>query len=166
VELEDIAVRLKQTIQNLRQTVNEMRPPALIRFGLAKALNVYLGEFREQHPQIKLDSSLSAEEGCLSEPTRIGLYQIVHEALTNAIKHAKANQITVALSCNDHHITLEIQDDGDGFTIYENLVEYSLQGHYGLVGMKERAEAIGGSLEIATLPGQGTTIRVVVPQEP
>lgn len=165
LELDQIALRLKSTIQELRGTINEMRPPSLIRFGLAKAINVYLEEFREKHPEIELDSSLMDDGRCLSEPSRLGLYRILQEALNNVNKHSGANRVNIVFSCEAHQTILEIQDDGKGFTLHSNLVNYSNQGHYGLVGIKERAEAIGGSLEIDTVPNKGTTIRVIVPKD-
>jgi len=163
LELDKIASGLRDTVQNLREMINEMRPPSLIRFGLAKAINIFLEEFREKHPEIVLDTSLMDDGSCLSEQARLGLFRILQEALTNVIKHSYTNRIDVELHCDDHQVILEIRDEGKGFSISGNLVDYSSHGHYGLVGMKERAEAIGGSLEIDTEPEKGTTIRVVVP---
>jgi signal transduction histidine kinase len=163
VELDQIAARLKTTVQNLRETMNEMRPPSLIRFGLAKAMNVFLEEFRDHHPEIELDTSLMDDGSCLSEQARLSLYRILQEALTNAIKHSGTSKVAVSLICEDRQTVLEIRDQGKGFSLSGNLVNYSVRGHYGLVGMKERAEAISGSLAIDTEPGKGTTIRVIVP---
>jgi signal transduction histidine kinase len=163
VELDQIAMRLKTTVQNLRETINEMRPPSLIRFGLAKAMNVFLEEFRDHHPEIELEAALMDDGSRLSEPARLSLYRILQEALTNVLKHASSKRVAVTLSCDDAQTVLEIRDAGTGFTPSASLMDYSTHGHYGLVGMKERAEAIGGALEIHSTPGKGTTVRVTVP---
>jgi two-component system sensor histidine kinase DegS len=165
VELEQIALGLKSSIQNLREMINEMRPPSLIRFGLAKAMNVFLEEFRDKHPEIQLKTSLRMDEDRLSEPGRLNLFRILQEALFNAVRHADSRKISVSLRCANHQIILEIQDRGKGFALSNNLSEYSASGHFGLVGMKERAEALNGRLEIQTTPRRGTTIRVTVPVE-
>lgn len=143
--------------------INEMRPPSLIRFGLAKAMNDFLEQFRDKHQGIELDTSLMEDGGCLPEQARLNLYRILQEALTNAIKHSGTRKVAVSLTCEDHQTVLEIKDEGKGFLLSNNLMDYSEHGHYGLAGMKERAEAIGGTLEISTTPEQGTTIRVIVP---
>ncbi len=150
-------------MQNLREMVNQMRPPTLIRFGLAKALTAYLEDFAEKHPEIKLHPSLIDDKQGLSENARLGLYRIAQEALTNMVKHAGADQGDVTLVCVDHHFILEIRDNGKGFALSPSLADYSAQGHFGLVGMKERAEAINAGFRVSSSPGEGTSIRVVVP---
>jgi signal transduction histidine kinase len=69
----------------------------------------------------------------------------------------------VTLLCEDDHIVLELKDDGDGFEFSENLIDYSTKGHFGLVGMKERADAIGAEFQVCSTPGNGTNIKVIVP---
>ncbi len=165
VELDKIALGLKGVVQNLRGMINEMRPPSLIRFGLAKAIQIYLDDFKEKHPEIVLDVSLMDDGSSLIEQARLSLFRIMQEALNNTTRHSRATEIEVILECGDRQVALEICDKGKGFEVADNLVDYSAAGHYGLVGMKERAEAIGGALEIDTVPEKGTTIRVVVPIE-
>jgi two-component system sensor histidine kinase UhpB len=165
VELEQISLGLRGTVQNLREMISEMRPPSLIRFGLARALEVYLEEFKEKHPEVELESKLREDGERLSEQARLSLFRIVQEALNNITRHTTAKRIKVRFEYIDHGVVLEICDNGKGFAVADNLVDYSVQGHFGLVGMKERAEAIGGVLEIRSKPKRGTTIRVVAPAE-
>ena len=87
--------------------------------------------------------------------------QITREALSNAIKHAQAKEVSVEISFTDAAAVLKIKDDGQGFSL-SNAV--SLQGHYGLSGMRERAEQIHSKLEITSLPGQGTVISLTIPR--
>ncbi|RPJ52018.1 MAG: PAS domain-containing sensor histidine kinase, partial [Chloroflexi bacterium] len=164
VELDKIALGLKSTVQNMRELINEMRPPSLIRFGLSRAIRIYLEEFDVKYPEIEVNASLLEDNDHLSEQARLGLYRIVQEALANVVKHAGARSITVLLSQADQQAVLEIRDDGKGFQPSKNLLDYSSDGHYGLVGMKERAEAIGGMFHLQTFPGSGTTIQVIVPR--
>lgn len=163
--IDQLTLGLKDTIQNLRETINEIRMPSLFHFGLAKVLQYQLEKFGEKYPQIKLRTSLMDDGGRLSEQMRLNLFRIFQEALNNTTRHASPTQISVQLACTDHQLVLEIQDNGKGFSISGNLLDYSDAGHYGLVGMKERAEAIGGRLEIQSEPEKGTTLRVILPIE-
>ena len=167
VELEQTLLGLKGAVRDLRAMINDLRPPSLIRFGLAKALQFYLEDFREKHPEILLETDLMEDGSCLSEPERLSLFRIVQESLTNAAKHASATHMKVCLTCDVDRTVLNIYDNGKGFEISNNLVDYTLKGHFGLVGMKERAEAIGGTFNILTAPGEGTSIQVsvMVPEE-
>jgi PAS domain S-box-containing protein len=165
VELETIAEGIRTSIQNLRDMINLIRPPSLIRFGLAKAINVYVEDYREKHPQIELNTSLQDDQNRLREPVRLGMFRILQEALTNISKHAQAKSVGVCLLCEDHQVVLEIRDDGDGFQLSENLSDYSCEGHFGLIGMKERADAAGGKFQVTSDPGKGTTIRVIIPTD-
>ena len=162
-ELDQIAQGLKSSIQTLRSLISELRPPSILRFGLAKALKFQLDDFRESHPEIDLDMSQIADESGLSEQARLALYRITKEAVTNIAKHAGATKIVVRLACTDRQVLLDIRDNGKGFALPNDLVDYSTQGHYGLIGMIERAEGIGGTFRIATRPDCGTTITVTAP---
>jgi PAS domain S-box-containing protein len=164
-ELENIAEGVRTSVQNLRDMINLIRPPSLIRFGLAKAVSVSLEDYRERHSEIEFNTSLENDQNCLPEPARLGMFRIFQEALTNISKHAHAKRVEVSLHCEDHQVVMEIQDDGDGFQLSENLLDYSSQGHFGLIGMKERADAAGGKFQVTSAPGKGTNIRVIVPTD-
>ncbi|MFZ1084703.1 MAG: two-component regulator propeller domain-containing protein [Terracidiphilus sp.] len=84
--------------------------------------------------------------------------RVAQEAIHNVKKHAAAQHMFVQLEYGPEHIALEVRDDGQGFTVNEQME--SSQGHYGLTGMKERAAAIGGTLEVTSEPGTGTTVRL------
>jgi two-component system NarL family sensor kinase len=97
-------------------------------------------------------------------PARIeaGLYRIAQEALANARKHAQAQHIEMTLIADEHHVRLEVQDDGCGFDP-DTVTQVSGAGHFGLAGMAERAKLLGGSICIQSTPGAGTCIDVCVP---
>ncbi|MGH9614582.1 MAG: sensor histidine kinase, partial [Bryobacteraceae bacterium] len=88
------------------------------------------------------------------------LLRIAQEAVSNSVKHSGARTIEVVLESTAELVRLSIRDDGSGFAAGENNGQ---PGHYGLIGMKERANEIGGRFEVASRPGKGTTVRVVVP---
>lgn len=162
-ELDQIIEGVRKTIQGLRQVTNELRPPSLIRFGLAKAMRVHVTEIRERYPQITWHYRLMDDGNRLPEHYAMTLFRIYQEAINNIIRHAHTSQAWVNLRVNSHQVVLIIRDYGTGFPAGFTLEDYTQNGHYGLAGMKERAEAIGGSLEVKNKPGEGVTIRVSVP---
>jgi signal transduction histidine kinase len=89
------------------------------------------------------------------------LLRIAQEAIHNVKKHAGAKHLSVELEYGQDQIALEIRDDGRGFAADSQ--PDSTPGHYGLTGMRERAAAIGGTLEVTSEPGQGTVVRLRAP---
>ena len=77
---------------------------------------------------------------------------------------AEATQVAVRLTLDDRHVTLEIADDGRGFAVPEKWIDFGRKEHYGLLGLAERAEGIGGAFSVDAAPGQGTTVTVSLPQ--
>jgi PAS domain S-box-containing protein len=161
--LDKLVQGLRGSIEYIRQMMNDLRPPALIRFGLIKAMRIYLEDFKERYPDIELDVDLMEENDSFSEQARLSLYRILQEALYNACDHANTTRIGVSFTNTGDMAVLEVRDAGKGFSISSNLVDYSDRGSYGLIGMKERAESIGGTFEIISQPHRGTTVRVTVP---
>ncbi len=97
-------------------------------------------------------------------PTReLALYRIAQEALSNALRHAQAKQIWLTLRFDDTGVTLTVADDGVGFHPPEHPGRLTQEGHFGLLGMRERALLVGGRLHISSAPGQGTAISVHLP---
>jgi signal transduction histidine kinase len=85
---------------------------------------------------------------------------IAQEAITNSIKHADARMIEVALTCSANDLRLSVRDDGQGMSRGD---DNGRAGHYGIIGMKERASQIGAELEVTSTPGRGTKVSVRVP---
>jgi signal transduction histidine kinase len=143
-------------LAEMRALIFELRPEALAREGLTGALKHHTAALRARHG-IKVDESL-AEEPALSFERKQGLYRIAQEAMHNAARHARAKRVAIALSQIDSHIQLEVSDDGVGFDSRE-----SQRGHFGLNTMRERATELGGTLEIDSRLGAGTTVRAMIP---
>lgn len=98
----------------------------------------------------------------LPGPVEHNLLRIAQEAITNALKHADPGTIAIALSYNPEAVSLRIQDDGCGFEA--NGPAAAKLGHFGLIGVRERARKMGAQLDLTSRPGQGTTIKVTVPR--
>ena len=147
----------------LRHICRELRPPALMERGLAAAIEAHLSAFSETHPEIELEVDLMADSQVVVTRERVQLFRIFQEALANIVKHANASWIAVRLEIDAEGDVFEIQDDGVGFVVPERLIELGRQERYGLLGMAERAELIGGRLEVCSHPGAGTQVTIDVP---
>jgi PAS domain S-box-containing protein len=160
---EAIKANLQAAVAELRGYAQDLRPPVLSKFGLANAIQAHLEAFQEKHPELTIQYEANLAEGLLSESVRVALYRIYQETLNNILKHARATQISIRLDKSQDEVSLEIQDNGIGFEIPRDWLELARRGHLGLVGMRERAEAIGGQLEIKSTPGEGTIMIVNIP---
>jgi len=129
------------------------------RDGLIKALQHHLQNVNRYGPKITLRPENYAPQPMDRE---IALYRITQEALNNVVKHARARLVTIECGQKDGQVYLTVQDDGVGFAAAGNH-HPTLQGGFGLRTMRERAEALGGSLTIDSIPGKGTQVRVQLP---
>lgn len=161
--LRDVREAVKNQVAELRLFASQLRPPTLTAFGLGKAIHAHLDSFRERHPDIYVSFQEEQEGNLLPDGLRLGLYRIYQEALMNVVKHSQATRVWVRLNKKCDAVSLEIEDNGIGFEIPQNWLDLARQGHLGLAGMRERAEAIGGTLDITSSPGHGTCLRVDIP---
>jgi signal transduction histidine kinase len=146
----------QQTLLEARLLIFELRPPILDEVGLTAALRIRIDAVESRSG---LDYQLDlAEVERLPSPVETGLYRIALEALNNILKHAQASRFILSLQQNEDWIRLEIKDDGVGFDL-----EARMAHGYGMQGMRERAEQLGGSFNLQSKPEGGTTIIVVVP---
>lgn len=146
----------QQTLLETRLLIFELRPPILDEVGLKSALKTRLQAVESRSG---LDYQLDlVDVERLPSQVETGLYRITLEALNNILKHARASKVNLSLQQNGERIRLEIRDDGVGF----DPEAPPLQG-YGLQGMRERAEQLGGSFNVQSEPKVGTTITVEAP---
>jgi signal transduction histidine kinase len=155
----------QEVMNTLRVICGELRPPALAPFGLEKAIRSHAGQVQELHPEIKIGLDLMPDGQSISERVRLALYRIYQHALLNVIRHAQARSVLVHFAFDSEQIELEVRDDGLGFEFPNRIVNMVREGHFGLVGAAERAQAIGGRLEVFSVSGKGTTVRVTVPRD-
>ena len=154
--LEEIT-KIQEVIDRLRQFIRGLRPPYLDDLGWLTAVKSLVEEFQtESGIQIKLE--VEGTEKRLAPEKELVLYRVVQEALANTRKHAGATSIKIAIHFLDGGVRMQIEDDGAGFDMPARLDQLARDGHYGLLGMKERIEMAGGRIEIISDRESGTTI--------
>ena len=156
---------VRQVLGELRQLCAELRPPMLDTVGLGAALRDLARQFPARDSTIKLHLAPDEELQSLPEEVAVDLYRIAQEALANVARHASARQVAIRLAWQDSRLVLEVCDDGRGFVAPRVLGRLTRQGHFGLVGMRERVELIGGQFALESAPGRGTTVSVTWRQE-
>jgi signal transduction histidine kinase len=146
----------QQALQEMRLLVYELRPLALKSEGLVGALEQRLETVERRagiQARVLVEGEVDLAPGLEEE-----LYGIAQEALNNALKHARASKIVLSVRMVDKSVILEVADDGQGF----DQAEVQVKGGLGLISMQERAEKIGGQLDIDSAPGEGTRVSVKV----
>lgn len=157
--LRDLQDMIQQAIGNLRRMVRGMRPIYLEELGLAAALEMLASETADA-TGAPVDFRLSGEPVRLPADVELAFYRMVQEALNNAVRHARAERIEVSLTYGENRLRLAVRDDGRGFELPAGRESFARQGHFGLLGLRERAELIGAELRIETAPGMGTLVEV------
>ncbi|HEU4738229.1 MAG TPA: GAF domain-containing sensor histidine kinase [Solirubrobacterales bacterium] len=152
---EEAMARLEGQINELNRLINDLRPAALERLGLAGALQA-LAEESAARGGIDVEATVEIDETPGGDEERL-VYRLVQEALTNVVKHAEATRVEVAVVGGNEEIRIAICDDGRGFDLA------LVSGGRGLIGMRERIELFGGSIEVGSKPDEGTKIAATVP---
>ena len=153
--IEQSLARARSTLADSRSVIDDLRAvPA----GMPEAMRAKTERFT-QATGIPCELSLALGDTTPPPNTSDHLLRVLNEALTNVTRHAQAGQVWVRLEAKNNHLELEIRDDGQGFE--PGIVTGA--GHSGLLGMRERARLVGGTLEIESGTGRGTRIRLVVP---
>ncbi|MCA9857603.1 MAG: sensor histidine kinase, partial [Dehalococcoidia bacterium] len=157
--IEYVASLAEAGLAEMRALIFELRPESLASEGIVSALEKQVAATRARYG-VAVVADLPEEPDV---PLRVkeALYRIAQEAMHNTIKHARASRIDIRLAASAERTQLEIRDDGSGF-----VADGDFPGHLGLRSMRERAEAVGGTLTIVSTPGTGTTVRADVPRQP
>jgi len=163
--IEDLREEVLTTAEGVRRIARGLRPPALDDLGVIPALRAHLRGFQGIEG---LDVTFDMEEGVgevaeelLEYDEKLVLYRVVQEAVSNAVRHASADRISVRLRLHEQGVRTLIEDDGAGFDA--RFTEADEVGGLGLTGMQERAELAGGTLDVETEPQRGTRIRLTIP---
>ncbi|MEW5956616.1 MAG: ATP-binding protein [Chloroflexota bacterium] len=169
-ELEAMQILARKAACTMRTLLLELRPLLVETEGLIPALELFLARWQEEAtiPRLVLKvKSVQPGETISRRPEAVetALLAIVQEAVHNALKHARASQITIELEETPLALYIRIEDDGQGFEVERVIRHYGQRASLGLVNLRERAELIGGELTLASTPGQGTRITVCILSE-
>ncbi len=155
-ELEGLA---EQTVENLRRLIRALRPIYLEDLGLVTALDMLTRETAHNN-QLTVDFQKRGEERRLSREEELSLYRIAQEAVSNVVKHSKASHADLKITFEDSEIKMEVSDNGNGFIMPKSPTELAPSGHFGLLGVHERADLIGARLEMESTLGKGSRLTV------
>jgi signal transduction histidine kinase len=161
--VQEVRARLDQVEEQLRRLSHEVRPMILEDLGLAAALR-YLAEGVATRAGIPVTVECPEPSG-LSVTAQTALYRIIQQALINVSKHARAKHATVEVTTEPRKVRCIVADDGVGFEPSGPAGGSGGERGLGLVGMKERTDALGGTIEVVSAPGGGTRILVTIPLE-
>ncbi len=149
----------QDALDELRRLIRALRPIYLEDLGFLPALEMLVREI----PSPPAEFRVSGEARRLRPDVELAAFRIAQEALANAVQHAGASKITVTVSFGERGLTLSVEDNGIGFIPPDIPDTLTHQGHFGLVGMRERATLLGGRLEIRSEPGRGTRVTAWFP---
>ena len=154
----DATLEHVSAVQQLnRRVLQRLRPPALAELGLEGALRSLIALSRERHPEVTVSLESHLGETALDETSQLTVYRVVQESVTNALRHAHASRIDVAVTATpDGQVNVRIADDGDG-------LGDEIRSGFGLSGMSERVWALGGTLITANGPAGGLTLEAHLP---
>ncbi len=152
LELDHVAAGLNNALDELRELARGIHPPILAEGGLKPALKMLA---RRSAVPVDLDVRMDSRP---PEPVEVGAYYVVSEALTNVVKHSEATTVTVEVEADDEVLRIHVHDDGVGGAEFSRGT--------GLVGLRDRAEALGGRIALESRPGHGTSLSVELPLAP
>ncbi len=155
--LAHLGATLDSGIALKRRIIEDLRPSSLSNLGLKAALEIQAREFSSR---VDAEVSTDVEEVALSEGAQIAVYRLVQESLTNVAKYAQARHIGVSVKSLGAHIVVGVRDDGKGFD-----TRHMTSSTHGLIGMRYRVEAHGGSLRVQSTVGKGTLIEATLPAQ-
>jgi signal transduction histidine kinase len=155
---ESIMERIDETIQVVKKICTELRPTVLDHFGLSAAIEWQAEDFQKR-TGINCKVSFHPEDIVLEQNISIVIFRIFQEALTNIMRHSDATEVKASLKAKDGMITLEVKDNGKGITEEE----ITNSNSFGLLGIRERVNFLGGNVTISGISNKGTAIKVNIP---
>jgi signal transduction histidine kinase len=155
------ALRLcKSALDAGRRALNDLRVPSLSAADVVRSIS-QLANGLTRDAGTEIDVIVEGRERPLNAVTGTDVLQVGRQAISNALQHAHANKIHVLLSYGEQHLVMRIQDNGCGMS--DETLKLRRPGHYGLIGMQERAERLGASISIRSRVGEGTEVNLSVP---
>jgi signal transduction histidine kinase len=160
-QLSELQALLETTMEDVRRFSRDLRPIYLEEAGLVSALEALTRDISRDGVPAALE--VAGEVWRLPPDTELALYRMVQESLNNVVRHAGATRARVKVDFADHHVAIHVEDNGTGFDMPSRVTELAETGHYGLMGMHERAQLVGARLQVRSQPGLGTTIEIDCP---
>ncbi len=157
IMIKDMLVLVDKAIQGVRDVTANLHPPALD-MGIVPAIT-WLAEDFTSRTGVACDLQFVDDQPRLDDTRTLTLFRIVQESLTNIARYAQATHVVITIKSSREDITIEVRDDGKGFDTHAIPTKQS----FGLMGMKERALAVSGKVEVASSPGAGTVVLVDIP---
>ena len=154
----EISSYISETIQTVKRISTELRPGVLDDLGLMAAVEWQVQQFQER-TRIKCELTAEREDINLDRDQATGIFRILQESLTNVTRHANATKVKVNLKERDGQLVLQVSDNGKGITKKQIAHPKS----FGLIGMRERARSLNGSVKVDGISGKGTTVTVSIP---
>ncbi len=151
---------LQEVAEGVRRIARGLRPPSLEDAGVVAALQAHIRNLFENQT-IRTSFDAGAVDQLLNEDGKLILYRVVQEALTNVVRHSGAAMVNVAVQAEGSEVVAVVEDDGEGF----DGTRVGDGAGLGLLGMKERAASVGGSVRVESAPGRGTRVRLSIPQQ-
>lgn len=158
--LENISETASHAINEAKEIAFNLRPHLLDRLGLTKTIESMLDKVFSASG-IEFEARIDEIDNVLEKDSEILLYRIVQECANNVVKHSQAAKAVLRIERDEHHLTVEISDDGRGFDLAANGNDLSKRS-FGLVGIAERTRLLGGRLNIESKPGQGTRVSIII----
>jgi PAS domain S-box-containing protein len=156
-----IAAAANHIYDGMHNIIRQLRPGALDNLGLCETLRDAVSVWQTQHPDVRFTLNFSGKLDSLGETFNINLYRIVQESVTNALRYADATTLEITLEQQDNgQLHLSIKDNGVGM----NICNVDQTRHFGLLGMRERVQAMHGSFSLDSAPGEGTCVNVLIPR--
>jgi PAS domain S-box-containing protein len=149
-------------LQGVRRLSQDLRPPTLDRLGLLPAVELLAADVT-RHSSVVTRVNLVGKEHRLPEEVAIALFRITQEALRNVWRHSGATRAEITIDFSDRWTRITVNDNGKGFQVPQKMSDLAKQDKLGLAGMQERAQLVGGTLTVQSLPGKGTTVTVEAP---
>ncbi|MFQ3631339.1 GAF domain-containing sensor histidine kinase [Roseiflexus sp.] len=162
-ELDVLAELVHKTAYDIRTLLFELRPLGLETQGLLATLQQYVARFRDPAGIMKLRLEAPSNIPRLPVEVEGAIFIIVQEAVNNARKHARADEVVIYLYLEEGHLIASVRDRGRGFNLAAVESSYNTRGSLGLLNMRERARLIGGECRIRSAEGEGTTVELRVP---
>ena len=150
------------TLEGVRRFSQDLRPSILDDLGMVPALEWLITDLEKGHG-MKTRFSVTGKGNRLAPETELTVFRIAQEVLSNVRRHSQAESVEMTVDFSEDALTVIISDNGTGFSLPPRTSDLALSGKLGIIGMRERARLIGGTLIVQPEPGAGTTVTLRIP---